>query len=199
MTATAPAGGTIKLGQMVFGNNIDDRTTITGFVSGTNSGAGIYIVSPKPSVAIPTGTAITARALLGSIISSTSTTSHTLMVAPNLNAYPVPANSILYAYSLGTSKINGSPVFTVVDNHPVLICTIENTTAKNGYSAKTLSTYVPQINSAMVALHGSNEYQIISPDLSTYKNITPVVGIYDLYDNLVSLLTDNTGSTLLSL
>ena len=237
MTATAPTGGTIKLGQMVFGNNIDDRTVVTSFlyatfiagidtsgrmtvtsvsygtiqswkpidgvgvpsgissddtkfisgtyggigvytvspapttavpagtvmhvtgtevINATNGGAGIYIVSPKPSVAIPTGTAITARALLGSIISSTSTTSHTLMVAPNLNAYPVPANSILYAYSLGPSKINGSPVFTVVDNHPVLLCMIENTTAKSGYSAKTLSTYVPQINTIMETQHGRN-------------------------------------------
>ena len=96
-----------------------------------------------------------------------------------------------------TAQIYGCPVFAMVDNNPVLVCMVENLTANGGYSAKSLSGYVAQINSTMATLHGnSTEYQIISPDLTVFKEY---INLLSLYDNLGSLLIDSAGSILTSL
>lgn len=60
MTVTAINAGTvIENGKNIYGSGFVTYARITGFVSGTNGGVGVYTVGWTPAIAVPAGTSIT--------------------------------------------------------------------------------------------------------------------------------------------
>ena len=98
MTVTSvTTNNLIQIGQLLTGNNVSANTYITGFVSGTNGGVGVYTVSVSQVAASGTVTG-TIRTTIGTFINGASGTyaPNGSVAVPSSSASPGRAGQLAY-------------------------------------------------------------------------------------------------------
>ena len=118
LTVTAVGTGGVAIGQTLSGANVNVTTTVTGFVSGTYGGVGVYTVSVSQTAAsgtiVPSGGMLTVAATItgtfavGQTLSGTGVTTGTTITAPITGTGGAGTYAVSISQSASTGTITAS-------------------------------------------------------------------------------------------